>query len=84
MGFPPNYGTLQKSPTPYYITPKGLTTMSEQNKTPSPSLKGGKPTSNLTTILARGCRTRTNNQQLVRAKWKEPSKRMNAIIVERS
>ena len=71
MGFPPNSRTLQKSPITYSITPQGSTTTSEKKKTPSPCLKGCKTTSNLTTILVGGCRTRTNNQQLVRAKWKE-------------
>ena len=83
MGFPPNSGTLQKSPTPYSITPQGSTTTSEKKKTPSPYLKGGKITSNLTTVLAGGCRTRTNHQQPVHAKWKETSNRMNSINAER-
>ena len=30
MGFPPNSGTLQKSPTPYSITPRGSVTTSEK------------------------------------------------------
>ena len=48
MGFPSNYGTLQKSPTPCSITPQGLATTSEKKKkTPSPCLKGGKTSSNL-------------------------------------
>ena len=71
MGFPPNSRTLKKSPITYSITPQGSTTTSEKKKTPSPCLKSCKTTSNLTTILAGGSRTRTNNQQLVHAKWKE-------------
>ena len=35
MGFPPNSGTLQKSPTPYSITPQGSTTTSEKRKHPA-------------------------------------------------
>lgn len=79
-----NSGTLQNSQTPYSITPQDSATASGTKKTPSPCLKGGKTTSNLTTVLAGGCSTRTNNQHPVGAKWKEPSKRMNAITAERS
>jgi len=75
MGFPPNFGTLQKSPTPYSITPQGSTTTSEKNKTPNPFLKGGKTTSNLWLEDA-GQEPTINN---LHAKWKEPSKRMNSI-----
>ena len=32
MGFPSNYGTLQKSPTPCSITPQGLATTSEKKR----------------------------------------------------
>eukprot|EP00253_Pinus_taeda_P031721 PITA_31721 len=80
----PNSGTLQSSPTPYPITPQDSAPVNEKKKTPSPWLKDGKSTSNLTTVLARRHVTRTNNQQSVRANRKEPSNRINTITAERS
>lgn len=80
----PNSGTVQNSPTPYPITPQDSVTANEKKKTLSPWLKDGKTTYNLTTVLARRCVTRTNNQQSVRANWKEPSNRINTITAERS
>jgi hypothetical protein len=80
----PNSGTLQNSPTPYPIAPQDSATASETKKTPSPCLKGGKTTSNMTTVSAGRRGTRTNNQQSGRANCKEPLKRINTITAEKS